>query len=128
MRLKLHIMKRIKSFWRWIIGIFIVLILIFGISQLVSSNNSKITYQTSTVQKGTVVSTISASGRAISTSVLPINTQASGIVTKVYVKDGDKVYKGQKIADITLDTTGQQQYMQALSSFLSSKSAVSYKK
>lgn len=122
-----------KNFWSWLksdkkrlIGAGVVLlVLIFGIWKIASAGaGTKVKYQTSTVQKGTVVSTISASGRAISTSVLPINTQTSGIVAKVYVKDGDKVVKGQRIADITLDTTGQQSYMQALSSFYSAKNAL----
>lgn len=124
--------ERAKAFWGWIradkkrmTGAAIVLIvLIFGIWRIALVGSSKVQYQTSTVQKGTVVSTISASGRALSTSVLPINTQASGIVKSVYVKDGDKIVKGQKIADITLDTTGEQQYLQALSSYLSAKSGL----
>lgn len=122
----------IKRLWNWIhsdkkrlVGAVVVLVvLIFGIWKITSTKSNAVKYQTSTVQKGTVVSTISASGRALSTSVLPINTQASGIVTKVYVKDGDKVVKGQKIADITLDTSGEQQYSSALSSFYGAKSAV----
>lgn len=126
------IAAKLKTFWGWLrvdkkrlIGAIIVLaILIFGIWKITSANGSKVTYQTSTVQKGTVVSTISASGRAISTSVLPISTNTSGIVTKVYVKDGDKVFKGQKIADITMDTTGEQQYSSALSGYYSAKSGL----
>ncbi len=71
------------------------------------TNATKTTYQTATVTKGTIVSTITASGKALSTSILPISTTTSGIVKKVYVKDGDKVYKGQKIAEITPDTDGE---------------------
>ena len=125
-------MDKIKSFWawlmvskkRWIGAIIILIIAVYGIWYIGNRNSSSVTYTTSTVQKGTVVSTISASGKAISTSILPISTEASGIVTKVYVKDGDKVVKGQNIAQITLDTAGQQQYSQALSSYLGSKSSV----
>lgn len=71
------------------------------------TNATKTTYQTATVTKGTIVSTITASGKALSTSILPISTTTSGIVKKVYVKDGDKAYKGQKIAEITPDTDGE---------------------
>jgi macrolide-specific efflux system membrane fusion protein len=124
--------KKIKSFWKWlradkkrlIGGIAVLIILIFGIWKITSAKSSAVKYQTSTVIKGTVVSTISASGRALSTSVLPINTQASGIVKTVYVKDGDKVIKGQKIADLTLDTSGEQQYSSALASYYGAKSSV----
>ncbi|MGA2910916.1 MAG: efflux RND transporter periplasmic adaptor subunit [Candidatus Microgenomates bacterium] len=124
--------SKIKSFFGWIragkmrmVGaIIIVLLMIFGIWRLVTAGANKVQYQTSTVQKGTVVSTVSASGRAISTSVLPISTDTSGIVSKVYVKDGDSVFQGQKIADITVDQTGQQQYAQALSSYYSAQSGL----
>ena len=120
------------AFWGWLkadkkrlIGaVLILVVLIFGIWKIVSTKSNKVQYQTSTVQKGTVIATISASGRALSTSVLPINTQASGKVKTVYVKDGDKIVKGQKIADITLDTSGEQQYSQALSSYYAAKSGL----
>lgn len=127
-----RVVQKAKTFWDWLradkkrlIGAVVALVvLIFGIWKVAAARSSAVSYQTSTVQKGTVVSTISASGRALSTSVLPINTQASGIVKNVYVKDGDKIVKGQKIAGLTLDTTGEQQYSQALSSYLSAKSGV----
>lgn len=126
------VVRKVTTFWKWIradrkriiVAVAVVILLVAGIWKLESGNKNKATYQTSTVQKGTVVSTISASGRALSTSVLPINTQASGIVKSVYVKDGDKIVKGQKIADITLDTTGEQQYYSALASYYSAKSGL----
>jgi macrolide-specific efflux system membrane fusion protein len=122
----------VKRSWNWLrsdkkrlIGSVIVLIiLIFGIWKIVSGKSNAVKYQTAVVTKGTVVSTISASGLALSTSVLPINTQSSGIVKTVYVKDGDKVVKGQKIADLTLDTSGEQQNSSALSSYYGAQSAL----
>src|SRR6185369_11100181 len=102
-------MNKIKSFWawlmaskkRWIVALVIVAVAIFSIWKISSAQGNKLQYQTSTVQKGTVVSTISASGKALTTNILAIDTQASGVVKKVYVKDGDKVLAGQKIAEIT---------------------------
>jgi macrolide-specific efflux system membrane fusion protein len=125
-------LSKIKSFFGWVradkrrlIGaIVIVVLLVFGIWKIASAGANKVQYQTSTVQKGTVVSTVSASGRAISTSVLPINTLTSGIVNKVYVKDGDKVVKGQVIATVTPDTTGEQTFAQAYSSYISAENAL----
>lgn len=118
-------MSKIKDFWLWlisdrkrlIVATVVVLIIIIGAWRIKAAGSSRISYQTSTVQKGTVVSTISASGKVVSTSVLPISTDASGIVAKVYVQDGDQMTKGQKIAEVTLDTAGQQQYSQALASY-----------
>jgi multidrug efflux pump subunit AcrA (membrane-fusion protein) len=110
---------------RWIAGIVILAIALFGVINIVkNSGKNKNTYQTSVVTKGTVVSTISASGKAITTSSLTVGTNASGIVSKVYVKDGDKVFKGQKIAEITLDTDGALKNAQAYASYLSAANGV----
>jgi len=106
--------KKMKSFnkWivadkkRWIIGIVVILLAIFGIWKTVSSSSNKITYQTETIEKGTLVSTVSVSGKLITSNILEIKTTATGVVKKVYVKDGQTVYKGQKIAEITLDSSG----------------------
>ena len=70
------------------------------------NTTAKITYQTAKIEKGTLVSSISASGNVLTTNTLSISTEASGVVKKVYVKDGDKVYAGQKLAEITLDSAG----------------------
>ena len=125
-------LQKIRNFWGWLradkkrlIGAVVLLvILIFGVWKIASAKSAKVQYQTATVIKGTVVSTISASGKAISTSILPINTQTSGIVNMVYVKDGDRVVKGQVIATVTPDTTGEQTYAQAYSSYLSAKNSL----
>lgn len=124
--------NHLARFFSWLsadkkhlIGFFIFLaVLVFGFWKAHSSSIAAVSYQTSTVAKGTVISTISDSGRALTTSALNIETQVSGIVKNVYVKDGDRVYAGEKIADITFDTNGQQNYAQALSSYLSAKNAV----
>ncbi len=124
---------KIGSFWAWVtadkkrlIGL-VVILLILGLTSwyLISKNKqSTPTFQTSTVQKGTVVSTISASGKALTTNILAIDTQASGVVKKVYVKDGDKVYAGQKIAEITLDSAGALANAKSYASLVSAQNGV----
>lgn len=81
------------------------------------------TYQTAPVEKGTIVSTVTASGIVINSNYLPITTQASGTIKAVYVKDGQKVTAGEKIAEISLDTAGSQKNTQAWSSYLSAKNS-----
>lgn len=105
-------------------AIIILALLILGATKIFGSGSSKTTFQTAKVTKGTVVSTISASGKALTTSALTINTGASGVVSSVFVKDGETVFAGQKIAQITLDSNGQTQYMQALSSYNSAMASV----
>jgi macrolide-specific efflux system membrane fusion protein len=80
--------------------------------------------QTARVEKGTIISSVTASGTILTSNITHVNSQASGIVKKVYVTNGDSVYTGQIIAEITLDTTGQQNQSQAYASYLSSKSGL----
>jgi RND family efflux transporter MFP subunit len=111
---------------RWIgIGL-TVIVLISGGVYLLSKNSSKnkVSYQTSTVTKGTIVSSISASGNVLTTNTLSISTQASGVVKKVYVKDGDKVVAGQKLADITLDSDGTLAAAKSYASLISAQNNV----
>lgn len=81
-------------------------------------------YQTTRVEKGTIISTVSASGNVLTTNLVDVTTQASGVVRAVYVKDGDKVVAGQKIAEITLDKESQQKNASAWASYLSAKNSV----
>jgi len=95
----------------------LVAIFVVGL-RLIAGGKTETQYQTSTVQKGTIVSTISASGTALTTNILSINTSASGFVKKVYVKDGDKVIAGQKIAEITLDQAGLEKNASSYASYI----------
>jgi membrane fusion protein, macrolide-specific efflux system len=111
---------------RWIgIGIAVVVLISGGVF-LISKNSTskKVTYQTSTITKGTIVSSISASGNVLTTNTLSISTQASGVVKKVYVKDGDKVVAGQKLADITLDSDGTLANAKSYASLISAQNSV----
>ena len=83
-----------------------------------NSSSSAVTYQTTTAAKGSVVSTISASGSIAGGNNTTIYTSASGLVTKVFVKNGDTVKQGQKLATIQLDQDGQQKQASAWASYL----------
>jgi RND family efflux transporter MFP subunit len=101
-----------------IFGVFIVVIVLLVV-KLFSGKKDKTQVQTEMVTKGTIVSSVTASGSITSANIENITTQASGTVKKVYVNDGDMVKKGQLIAQIELDTEGKQNYAQAYSSYLS---------
>lgn len=115
-------------FWadkkRLAMTVVILTVVAFGIYKINSNNKSKTTYQTTTVQKGTVVSTVSASGQVLTTNTLSITTEASGVVKKVFVKDGDKVTAGQKLAEITLDSVGLENNAKAYASYVSALNGV----
>lgn len=92
----------------------------FAYSRIVTERQQP-QFQTARVEKGTIVSTVSASGSVLTANIVNVTTQASGLVKAVYVKDGDKIKAGQKIAEITLDKEGQQKNSSAWSSYLSAK-------
>ncbi len=105
-------------------ALLIVLILIAGFLFYKSKQTQPISYSTSTVEKGTVVSTVTGSGKIISANIINVNTTSTGVIKKTYVKDGDKVKKGQKLAEIELDESGRQKYLSSYSSYLSAKNSV----
>jgi RND family efflux transporter MFP subunit len=103
-----------------------VILLIVGFLVLKRNSNKTATptYQTATAEKGTLITTITASGNITSSGDLTISTDASGIVNKVYVKNGDLITKGQRIADLTLDQDSLQRHSQAWASYLSAKNSL----
>ncbi len=106
--------------------IFIVLaiVLVFTGWRKLKSGQRQPRYQTAKVERGTIVSSMSVSGQIISANIINVTTQASGIVKKVFVQDGQVVKTGQKIVEITLDRSGQQQNASAWSNYLSAKNSL----
>lgn len=122
----------IKKLWgwltadkkRWISALVLIAVVGVVIWRVDAASASAVQYKTSTVTKGTVVSVVSASGKVLTTNTLSISTQASGVVKKVYVKDGDKVFAGQKLAEITLDSDGTLANAKAYASLISAQNGV----
>lgn len=99
--------------------------IIIGIAYSIFGNKKVATqYQTGLVEKGTLVVAVTGSGTVSSANNTNITTQATGVVSKLYVKDGDKVKSGDKIMEIDLDLDGKQTASQALSSYQSAKNNV----
>ena len=96
----------------------------FGYTKIVASNTNKTTYQTEKAVKGNLIVTVSGSGAVASTNSSNITTEATGVVTKIYVKDGDIVKTGDKIAELELDLEGQQKSSQAWASYQSAKNSL----
>ena len=107
------------------IGAFVLAVLVAaGIWKLGFGKGEKTTYQTAKVEKGTLVSSVSASGQILSSNVLNITTQATGVVKAVYVKNEDRVYAEQKIAEITLDSDGALANAKAYASLVSAQNGL----
>ena len=73
-----------------------------GVAYYFFSNNSKqeTTYLTESVTRGNVEKTVVASGSVESVNEVDVGAQASGKITKLYVKLGQEIKKGDMIADI----------------------------
>jgi len=81
-------------------------------------------YQTANAVRGTIVSSVTASGSVATSNSTSVTTQASGVITKVYVKDGDNVQSGAAIAQIDLDLQGKQRAAQSYASYQGAKNAL----
>ncbi len=93
-------------------------------SKIAASKAAAPTYQTAQVEKGTLITSVTASGNITTGNNLTISTTATGTVNKVYVQNGDTVTAGQKIADITLDQDGLQRQASAWSQYISAQNSV----
>lgn len=96
----------------------------FGWSTYAKTKNANVQYQTTTATKDTLVVSITASGSISSANSAVVTTQTSGVVKTIYVKNGDSVQSGDKIADVDLDMEGKQRSAQAYASYLSAKNAL----
>ena len=77
-----------------------------GVVYYFFSSNSKqeTTYLTESVTRGNVEKTVVASGSVESVNEVDVGAQASGKITKLYVKLGQEIKKGEMIADIDSTT------------------------
>lgn len=92
--------------------------------QIVNGQKTSTQLQTQAVEKGTIVSAVSASGQMLNANIVNITTQATGTMKQVFVAEGDIVTLGQKIAEVELDSQGQQKSATAWSSYLSAKNSL----
>lgn len=60
----------------------------------------EITYKTTKIERGTIVSTVSATGNLSAVTTVQVGTQVSGTIQKLYVDYNSRVKKGQPIAEI----------------------------
>jgi macrolide-specific efflux system membrane fusion protein len=129
--MKMTLSTRLIAIKNWLLGLpllgkIVVLavvagVLWFGYTKLRGSSTAAPQYQTATVTRGTLVVSVTASGQVSTANSGSISTNASGVVTKVFVKNGDVVKGGAPIAEMELDQNGQQKYDQALSSYQGAK-------
>ena len=99
----------------------LVVLLGWFLKTSVTKNQQQIQYQTAQAEKGTLVASVTVTGSVAATAGIEVSTQASGIVSEVYVKNGDYVEAGATIAKMTLDQQSLQKQTAAYASYLSAK-------
>lgn len=104
-----------------LIGVIILALGYFGYSYFFKSEASKTTYQTARAQKGTLVVNLDSSGQVAATNSRTVTTTASGVVKKVYVKEGQQVRTGTPILSIELDLNGSQKLQAAYAAYQSAQ-------
>lgn len=92
-----------KPAWRrnvkWIvIGIVVLLALLVGYSYFGKSGTAD--YATAKVERGHLITTVSATGKLAPTNQVTVGSQLSGLVTRVLVDVNDRVTQGQPLAEI----------------------------
>lgn len=102
----------------------VLLILVIILWNIFTPKQQVVQYQTAQVTKGTLVSSVTASGAVSVANKVGVNTAASGVVKQLFVKSGDSVNAGDKIAEITLDNAGQQRQTQAYATYLSAQNSL----
>lgn len=105
------------------LAIFIVCILVLAFAgwKIFGNKTQQPQYQTAQAEKGTLIISISASGQVSATNNASVSTQTSGVVNEVYVKNGQEVKVGDKIAELELDLDGKLRATQALASYQGAK-------
>jgi len=109
------------------IGVFVALTIAFFIYRNKIGDKQDINAQqtiTAQAMRGAIKETVSASGQIETANYLAITTSVNGIVKKVHVKEGDTVFKGQSIMDVTLSSEGEESLTSAWSSYLTAKNSL----
>lgn len=96
----------------------------FTYSKLATNISKTPQYQTATVEKGTLIVSITGSGTVSSANSASVTTQTSGVVKKIFVENGQLVKSGDKIAEVDLDMDGKQRAAQALASYQAAKNSL----
>ncbi|GAM09834.1 macrolide export protein MacA [Geobacter sp. OR-1] len=79
----------------------VVIAIIAGISwYLLKGNKPAVTYRTVKIERGTILSTVAATGNLSAVTTVQVGTQVSGTIQKLYVDYNSRVKNGQTIAEI----------------------------
>lgn len=117
-------------FWqtRLIVKIIILVVILaiggFVVFKILTKKSTTSQYQTAQAEKGTLTIVVTASGQVLSANSATVDTKASGVISQIYVENGQQVKTGDKIAEIDLDLEGKQRNAQSWASYQSAKNSL----
>ena len=84
-----------------ILIILTVVLVIAGIAgYFLYKRTPEVSFKTAKIERGTIVSTVAATGNLSAVTTVQVGTQVSGTIQKIYVDFNSRVKKGQPIAEI----------------------------
>ncbi len=90
-----------KRKWKVLLGVLLVLIIAGGVFASIRMNQrATVTVQTGKVVRQDITSLVTASGEIKPRNYINIGANAQGIITGIFVKEGDRVRKDQVVASI----------------------------
>ncbi len=102
----------------------LIIVVVFLLWQSFKPSQTSSLFQTASVTRGNLLITVAASGSIVSGGSTNATTQASGMITQVYVTQGQQVKMGDKLADMTLDEQGIQNRDKLWSKYLVAKTTL----
>lgn len=91
-------MSKTKKILIWTVALVVVILVILVVTKKQGSKGTKVT--TELAQKRTIIESVSANGKIQPEVEVKISPYISGEVVELYVKEGDKVEKGELLAKI----------------------------
>src|SRR5579872_3520320 len=90
---------------RGVVSLIILAIILYIVWKNFFQSPAAPQYQTATVQKGTIISSISESGNVSAGNQVYVGSPTDGIITDLYVKNGDTVNAGDPLFKVTSTAT-----------------------
>lgn len=90
----------------------------FTSTKIMTTSTAATTYETAKVEKGNIISTLTESGTVTAISQTTINSPTDGVISAVYVKNGDVVAAGQNLFQVK-STATEKEKATAYASYLS---------
>jgi len=85
---------------KYVIAAVVTVVIIVAAVFYLKSRKPEITYKSTKVERGTIVSSVAATGNLSAVTTVQVGTQVSGTIQKLYVDYNSRVRKGQPIAEI----------------------------